>query len=289
MSALSPVILGMPIGPTPNEVAEVVRGRLVVVTGTSRGIGAEVARRLVAVGASVVGVSRTDLSDTNEQRDKSWVTADSTSTGSRGTYTHIALDLRDTSAAEEAARRIVAEHGTPAILVSNAGHSIRRYLSDYVKRSHDLTRTAGVNYLGPAVFALPILEAMCEAGTGHLVSVSTTAVNFPLPGWSVYSASKGAYDLWLDAVAPELALDSVAVTSIRLPRVATAMSAPTAGRYPVPELSVPQAAGVVCHGLVRRPRYVEPWWSRAVGIVRSSAPGLLQSGLALALKMGVRP
>ena len=54
-------------------------------------------------------------------------------------------------------------------------------------------------------------------------------IDIPAPGWAVYGASKTAFDAWLRAVAPELAPHGVGVTSIHLPLVRTAMSAPTYG------------------------------------------------------------
>ncbi|MDR1426563.1 MAG: SDR family NAD(P)-dependent oxidoreductase, partial [Bifidobacteriaceae bacterium] len=129
----------------------------------------------------------------------------------------------------------------------------------------DVIRTAGANYLGPAAFAVPLLSAMTHQGKGHVVAVSTSSVDLPAPGWSAYIASKAAFDIWLGALVPELAKTGVSVTSVHLPRVATSMSAPTAGRYPVPELTVEQAASIVGRAIVDRPRLIAPWWARLGG------------------------
>ncbi|MCL2784291.1 MAG: SDR family NAD(P)-dependent oxidoreductase [Propionibacteriaceae bacterium] len=280
MNQWMPLVLGVPFGASPDQVRRVAGGRLVVISGASRGIGADMVRRLVCLGATVVGIARTgaDL----EELGKSLTPAP-------GRFHPLPGDLRDLDWAQNTGRLIVDQWGTPAVMISNAGHSIHRTLSQYADRFHDLSRTTGVNYLGAVGLAMPIVEAMRAAGCGHLISVSTTSVDLPLPAWSAYSASKGAYELWLRSVAPELRGDQVAMTSVHMPRVATAMSAPTAGRYLIPELSIAQAADILCYALVHKPRYLIPWWARLSAAVSGGFPSAIQRSWELALSLGVKP
>ncbi|MDR1264951.1 MAG: SDR family NAD(P)-dependent oxidoreductase [Propionibacteriaceae bacterium] len=275
-----PLVLGLPVGPAPVVLSRRLRGRLVVVTGASRGIGRELALRLAGVGARVVGVARSEDELAALAR---------RARALPGGFDWLGLDLRDLAAADLAARRLVGRWGAPDVLVANAGHSIHRYLADYTDRFHDVSRTAGVNYTGAVAFALPLLAGMTRSGRGHVVAVSTTSACLPLPGWSAYTASKVAFDVWLRCVAPDLALAGVATTTVHLPRVATAMSAPTAGRWPVPELTVAQAADVLGHALVTRPRHITPWWARAADTARAAAPGLSHRLMQTLLAVGVRP
>lgn len=250
------------IGPSAGRLRRAVEGRLVVVTGASRGIGAATAGRLALAGARVVLVARS-------QEDLARLTHRIRNRG--GSADWITLDLRDTAAATAAGARILAEFGVPDVIVSNAGQSIHRYLDEYADRFHDVTRTAGTNYLGPVAMLLELLPAMMARGSGQLVSVSSTSVSIPAPGWSVYGASKSAFESWLRSVAPELAELGVATTSLRLPLVHTAMSAPTyAG---VPGLTVRGAARLVCRAIVDRPRLIAPWWVRVAGAAMDAAPG----------------
>jgi len=278
MTTLNPVLLGVPTsGGSPDKVRRVVNGKLVVVTGATRGIGREVTMRLIAVGATVVGIARSEQTLRELAR--------------RGTRSFIPLagDLRDLDWANEAGRRILDDHGTPTLLVSNAGHSIHRYLDQYSDRFHDVTRTAGVNYLGAVALALPLLDAMRTAKAGHIISVASAGVDIPVPGWSVYNASKQAMESWLSAVGPELRSQRVATTSIHLPRVTTSMSAATAGRYPAPELTVGEAADVICRAIVNKPRFIVPWWARLGAGLTGVAPGAVQGLWQLLLASGVRP
>ena len=270
-------MLVSPLRGRPDNVRAVVDGRLMVITGASRGIGRELAIRLAACGAEVVGIARTEAD------------LDQLATEIGGRFHPLAGDLRDTEWAGLAARQIVERFGTPSLLVSNAGHSIRRPLAEYTGRFHDIARTAGVNYLGAVALALPLLEAMMAQRSGHLISVATTSLDVPMPNWSAYTASKAAFEAWLDTVAPELAAGGVAVTSVHMQRVATAMSAPTAGRYNVPELDVGQAADLLCRAIVTRERLIAPWWARLGAVVMAGLPAITQNLWAAAWRAGLRP
>lgn len=161
------------------------------------------------------------------------------------------LDLRDAEAAHEFGAMVVQTFGGPDIVISNAGHSIFRLAEDYTDRFHDVQRLFGVNALGPIAMLLPLLEAMRARGTGHLISVSAVSADIPSPGWSAYGASKTAFEAWLRAASPELAADGVSTTSVHLPLVRTAMSAPTRAYDRSPALTSAEAAAVLCRAVVR--------------------------------------
>ncbi len=165
------------------------------------------------------------------------------------------------------------------MVVSNAGLSMRRTARDSRDRPQDLTRTIGVNYAGPVALLRRLLPAMADAGTGHVVSIASTSVDIPAPGWSLYGASKSAMDAWLRAVALEVAPSGVAVTSIRLPLVRTAMSAPTAAYAAVPAMRPVDAAKYVARAIVDRPLVLAPWWSRLAAIALAVHPRALDPAL----------
>jgi NAD(P)-dependent dehydrogenase (short-subunit alcohol dehydrogenase family) len=157
-------------------------------------------------------------------------------------------------------------------VVSNAGKSIRRSLTATEGRFHDVTRTDGVNYLGPVRLLSGLLPGMRARGVGHIVNVSSLNVDLPVAHWAAYSASKAAFESWLRCVAPEIRRDGVAVTSIHFPLVHTPMSAPTYGPR-LPGLTAEAAAEVIARALVRRPRLLVPWWARPAAVVTTLAQG----------------
>lgn len=258
-------VLGMrPLRVDDAELRQRLAGRIAVVTGASRGVGRAVAGRCAAAGAHVVLVARDGAALARVAQ---------TIRDDGGAATELPLDLRDLDAASAAGEQVVATHGAPAVLISNAGHSIHRDLAEYTDRFHDVTRLVGVNLLGPIAFALPQLAAMTDAGAGHLVSVGTVGMVLPGPGWSAYTASKAGFDAWLRSISPELH-PRVAVTSIHLPLTRTAMSAPTYARTRLPSLSAAEAASWVCHAVTTRPRVIAPWWGRLGGVLTAAAPAL---------------
>ena len=67
-------------------------------------------------------------------------------------------------AVEILTRRLLETHGAINIVVNNAGKSIRRSIALTYNRFHDVTRTIGVNYLGPVRLVLALLPAMRQRG-----------------------------------------------------------------------------------------------------------------------------
>jgi short-subunit dehydrogenase len=264
-------LLGLrPAAPSAGRLRAQVAGRLVVVTGASRGVGAETAARLALAGARVVLLARG-----KEE-------LESVARGIRkrgGSAEVLSVDLSDPAAAESAGDEIIARWGAPTVVVSNAGLSMRRTLRDSHDRPQDVSRTIGINYVGPVALLRRLVPAMADTGGGHVISVASTSVDVPAPGWSLYGASKTAMDAWLRAVALELEPHGVAVTSIRLPLVRTAMSAPTAAYAAVPAMRPVDAAKYIARAIVHRPLVLAPWWSRLAGVALAVHPRLLDPAL----------
>ncbi|MEO3761627.1 SDR family NAD(P)-dependent oxidoreductase [Mycobacterium sp. B14F4] len=229
-----------------------VSGATVLITGASFGIGEAAAYKVAAAGATVLMAARS--ADKLDEIARA-INSDG------GHAIGYPVDLSDEVAVTTLTRRVLAEHGPPDIVVSNAGKSIRRELHHQYERPQDFDRTIGVNYLGPVRLLLGLLPAMRERGSGHVVNVSSVAVRVPPgPRWGVYQASKGAFDMWLRSVAPELHADGVDVTSIYLGLIDTRMSAPTESLRKAPTLSADEAADIVAKAIIERPRTIAPWW-----------------------------
>jgi NAD(P)-dependent dehydrogenase (short-subunit alcohol dehydrogenase family) len=236
----------------PERLRDAVSGATVLVTGASFGIGKATACKLAAAGATVLLAARS--ADKLDDLAK----AISANGGHAVSYP---ADLSDEATVTALTKRIIDEHGPPDIVVSNAGKSIRRSLHHQYQRPHDFHRTIGINYLGPIWLLLGLLPAMRERGAGHIVNVSSVGVRVPPgPRWGAYQASKGAFDMWLRSVAPELHDDGVDVTTIYMALIHTRMTAPTPSLRNVPGLLPVQAADIIAKAIVERPRTIAPWW-----------------------------
>lgn len=150
-------------------------GRWAVVTGASRGIGAEVARRLAGGGARLALVAR--------GREALGALADELGAES------VVCDVGDPAQVERAAERIAAlADGAPDILVNNAG----MFSIDAAhKTSVDhFRRTLEVNLVAPFALVRAFLPGMRTRGSGHVVTLGSVADRHIYPGNGAYSASK---------------------------------------------------------------------------------------------------
>jgi NAD(P)-dependent dehydrogenase (short-subunit alcohol dehydrogenase family) len=259
----------------PARLRRAVGGRVVLVTGASSGIGAGTAGLLGAAGATVLlAARRAELLDEVASR----------ITAGGGKATAYAVNLADLDAVDRLVADALADHGRVDVVISNAGKSIRRSLTDTEDRFHDVTRTNSVNYLGPVRLLSGLLPHMRERGSGHVIDVSTVGVELPAAHWAVYTASKSAFDAWLRCVAPEIRADGVATTTVRFPLVHTAMSAPTYSPA-LPGLTAEQASHAIAHALVTRPRLMVPWWVRVSAPLAAAAPGTYDAATVGVLRL----
>ena len=236
----------------PQRLRGAVAGATVLVTGASFGIGEAAARKLADAGATVLLAARSA-----DRLDE--LAATISARGGRAVA--YPGDLSDEATVTALTARILDEHGEPDIVVSNAGKSIRRSLHDQYDRGRDFDRTIGINYLGPIHLLLGLLPAMRARGSGLVVNVSSVGVRVPPgPRWGAYQASKGAFDMWLRSIAPELHADGVDVTSIYMALIRTRMIEPTESLRKVPGMDPDEAADVIAKAIIERPRTVAPWW-----------------------------
>ncbi|HEX6418571.1 MAG TPA: SDR family oxidoreductase [Acidimicrobiales bacterium] len=156
-------------------------GRVALVTGGSRGIGAAVARRLAAGGADVA------LTFARRADAAGKVVADVEAAGRRGLA--IAADSSDPAAVVGAVERTVAVLGRLDVLVNNAGVGTYGHLDDLTLA--DIDRTLAVHARAAVVGAQAAARHMRPGG--RIVNVgSSLAERVPVAGWSVYAMSKAA-------------------------------------------------------------------------------------------------
>jgi NAD(P)-dependent dehydrogenase (short-subunit alcohol dehydrogenase family) len=233
-----------------DRLAAAIRGKVVLVTGSSYGIGEATAKRLARAGATVLLLART--------AGQLEIVADEIRAEGGQAFSYPA-NLADPVAIEEVVAKLLADHGHVDVLVSNAGKSIRRAVADSYQRFHDIERTNAVNYLGPAKLVLELLPSMRERRAGHIVNVSTAGVRTPpMARWSAYLASKSAFDTWLRCVSQEVRGDGVTTSTIYMGLVHTRMSSPTPLLNKLPGLSPEQAANQVCAAVADRPHNITP-------------------------------
>lgn len=196
-----------------------VEGKVIVLTGASSGIGASVAHKLAAAGATLLLVSR------SQDKLDALVNSIETEGGSQA-YAYPA-DLSETDDCDRVCQRMLEQHGQVDILINNAGRSIRRSIKFSLDRFHDYERTMKLNFFGSLKMTMNLLPGMLERDEGHVVNVTTVGVQANPARFSAYLGSKWALEGWSWVAANEFAHTGVRVSTINYPLVRTPMIAPT--------------------------------------------------------------
>ena len=241
------------------------RGRVVMVTGASAGIGEATAHACAERGATVLLVAR--------RADELRRVAVAITEDGGVAHCH-PCDLTDPDSVDALVKTVLAEHGAVDMLVNNAGRSIRRSLGSSFDRPHDFERTMAVNYLGPVRLMLGLLPVMVEQRFGHVVNVVSWGVTIKAPKFSAYLASKTALDVFSRVAGRELYGDGVTFTNLRMSLVRTDMIGPTGIYRRTPAMSPEQAAQMVVRALEDRPVTVDTVVGRVVEIANLATPRL---------------
>lgn len=186
------------------------QGKVVAITGASRGIGAAAARVFAAAGARVVLLARSgrEIAEVAEEIGRDALA--------------IPCDIGDAGAVETAMQQIGAACGGLDVLIGNAGviDPIAR-ITD--ARPQDWSAAIDINLKG--VFygmraAIPMLRAR---GGGTIITVSSGAAHNPLEGWSAYCASKAGAAMLTRAAHLEEAANGLRIMGLSPGTVATNM------------------------------------------------------------------
>jgi NAD(P)-dependent dehydrogenase (short-subunit alcohol dehydrogenase family) len=224
-----------------------VRGKVVLVTGASSGIGKATAVKVADAGATVLLVARSveKLEETKEEIEGA------------GGIAHIhRCDMSDVEDVARMAEEVLAYHGQVDVLVNNAGRSIRRSVGLSYDRFHDYERTIQLNYLGAVRLILALLPSMRARKSGHVINISSIGTQTNPPRFSAYVASKAALDAFGRVIASEVFDDGVHITTIHMPLVRTPMIAPTRMYDMFPAITPEEAAEMIAGAMIRRPKKV---------------------------------
>jgi len=169
------------------------KGRACVITGASRGIGAETARLLCAEGADVLLVAR------NEERLRASAEAAATAGAEGATATPmqtpgraevLVLDVTEADAGERMLTAATDHFGALDVLVNNAGTAKWRDLDDVP--DEDWRSQYELNVMAPLRAMRAVAPAMAERGWGRIVNVCSTAGKRPSAAMPEYSVAKAA-------------------------------------------------------------------------------------------------
>ncbi|MFG3508931.1 SDR family oxidoreductase [Streptomyces sp. NPDC047821] len=210
-------------------------GRVVVVTGGTRGVGAGIARAFLTAGAHVVVCARRPPPEPVE------------AAGCRAGFRP--LDVREPAAVQALFTGVTEDHGRLDVLVNNAGGTPYRPLADGTAEHH--ARVVGLNLLAPLTVSLAAYEHL-RAARGSVLMIGSVSGTRPSPGTAAYGAAKAGLENLARSMAVEWAPE-VRVNTLVLGMVRTELAhlhygddtgvAAVAGTVPLGRLAEPSDVG----------------------------------------------
>ncbi|MBD2091230.1 SDR family NAD(P)-dependent oxidoreductase [Microcoleus sp. FACHB-1515] len=178
-------------------------GKIVLLTGASRGIGSVVAQAIAAEGATIVGVSRSPAGLEN-------IGAVVQKAG--GKWIGIPFDISQIESLPTLMQKVEQAAGSVDILINNAGIEIYRAFQDY--STAELQAVLSTNLLAAIELSRLVLPGMLGRNSGHIVNMASLAAKKGHPYDSVYSASKAGLLMWGDALRQELIGTGVTLSTV---------------------------------------------------------------------------
>lgn len=169
-------------------------GPVTMITGTSRGIGRQLAEHYLERGHRVVGCSRGE--------------ADWTARG----YTHHAVDVADEGAVRQMFAAVRKTFGGLDHLVNNAGVASMNH--SLVTPASTVRKLLETNVVGTFLFSREAAKLMRKRGSGRIVNFTSVAVPLKLEGEAAYAASKAAVESLTQVLAREFEEFGITVNAV---------------------------------------------------------------------------
>jgi 3-oxoacyl-[acyl-carrier protein] reductase len=201
-------------------------GKIALITGGSRGIGAAIAKRLAADGAKVA-ITYTKGADAAASVVKEIERAG-------GKAIAIQADAADADAGKAAVEKTVATFGRLDVLVNNAGTAIPKTFEETTLEEMD--RVLDINVRGVFVATQAALKHM-KSGSRIIMVGSAVGERVLVPGLVPYSATKGAVKIFTQALSREVGSRGITVNNVQPGPIDTDLN-PAAGDWAVPQKAV---------------------------------------------------
>jgi 3-oxoacyl-[acyl-carrier protein] reductase len=198
-------------------------GKIALITGGSRGIGAAIAKRLAADGANVA-ITYTKGADAAASVVKEIERAG-------GKAIAIQADAADADAVEAAVEKTIATFGRLDVLVNNAGTAIPKTFEQTTLE--ELDRLIDINVRGTLVATQAALKRMKSGGRIIMIG-SSVGERVLVPGLVPYSATKGAVKMFTQGLAREVGSRGITVNNIQPGPIDTDLN-PAAGDWAIPQ------------------------------------------------------
>jgi uncharacterized protein len=186
------------------------KGKKFIVTGGSSGIGRQVAKDLLNVGAIVTIVSNNYAHLQTAEFDLRL---------SASTVDSLLCDISDLNQVREMASKYREIHGNPDVLINNAGFAVYRTFEE--SPAEEIARLLKVNLLGAMYCTREFVPSMIEMRAGHIVNVASIAGKLLITPNATYCAAKHGMVAWSEALRIELRRFDIGVHVVCPGRVET--------------------------------------------------------------------
>ncbi|MGN0860384.1 MAG: SDR family NAD(P)-dependent oxidoreductase [Candidatus Spyradosoma sp.] len=176
-------------------------GRVVIVTGSRKGLGRALCEHFLNRNDFVIGCSRRDSSISHEN------------------YEHFELDIADENAVSAMTSAVFRKHGRIDLLVNNAGTALMNHA--LLTPGSAVEKIFATNFFGTFFLCREVAKRMLRRRFGRIVNISTVAVALNLAGESIYASSKAAVEQFTRILAAELGESGVTVNTVAPTPIAT--------------------------------------------------------------------
>jgi NAD(P)-dependent dehydrogenase (short-subunit alcohol dehydrogenase family) len=166
------------------------RQKIWLITGAGRGLGVDIAKAALAAGHAVVASGR------NTERV-------SKALGTSKDLLPVKLDVTSRDDAESAVRAAVERFGRVDVLANNAANFYAGYFEELTPEQ--MERQLGASLFGPMNVTRAVLPTMRKQGSGHIITISSTAGLVGFEFGTAYAASKFGVEGWMESLAGEVA------------------------------------------------------------------------------------
>jgi 3-oxoacyl-[acyl-carrier protein] reductase len=170
-------------------------GKVVLVTGGSRGIGAAIATMMAKAGATVA------ITYSRRKQEAKRIAQQVARTGSECLI--IQVDVASPASVRRAVRTVIDHYGRIDVLVNNAGVWKRGEIGKMTEEQWD--ETLDINLKGTFLFCNAVVPSMKKQKQGRIINIASTAGQRGEPFYSHYAASKGGMIAFTKAIAAEIA------------------------------------------------------------------------------------
>ncbi len=220
-----------------------IKGKVVVITGASRGIGKAIADECLSRGAIVIIASRSKPSNSPYPSKGSTVKKNRKAE-------HIPCDITSGSSIKSLIKKVAFKHGRIDVLINNAAIGLFETLAD--SRENDVRLVFETNVLAPLRLIQLVLPRMRRQKQGCIVNISSAIAKHSLYHQGVYSSSKAALERITEALAIEEAKNGITALLVVPDRTKTSFRAHALGSkkdtvlpYSLPESDPLRVARIV--------------------------------------------